>query len=302
MSRVARVVTWSGCAAVELVDGDTRVIVVPELGMLVAAFVVDGFDHIARPGGVAAVRRGHTSAVPLLHPWANRLARRSYEAAGRAVSLRGQTVHTDGNGLPMHGTMIARPEWEIASLARGRVRARYDFGEDPIQLASFPFPHELTVSVAVGRRRVRVTTEVQASAGDAVPISFGWHPYWRVPGPRPAWSVAVPASARGRLDRRGIPTGWADPEPAHSISPARDEPDDLYAFLGERVVSVAGRGRKLTLRTDASYPYFQVYSPRAASFCCVEPMTAPTNALVTGDHRTAPAGSTFAATFTATVR
>ena len=56
---------------------------------------------------------GHTGGLPLLHPWANRLARRRYVAAGVAVDLRGLDLPTDDNGLPMHGTMVGRPGWEV---------------------------------------------------------------------------------------------------------------------------------------------------------------------------------------------
>ena len=56
MSASATVVTWQRSAAVELTSGDTRAVVVPELGMVVGAFEVDGFDHVARPDGIGAVR------------------------------------------------------------------------------------------------------------------------------------------------------------------------------------------------------------------------------------------------------
>src|SRR3954469_26073873 len=125
MTASARVASWRGVAAVTLETDGTEVVVVPELGMLVAAFVVDGFDHVARPGGLAAVRGGHTAGVPLLYPWANRLARQHYTAAGRRVSLGGLPLHTDGNGLPIHGTMIGRSGWEVTALGHGRVRARF---------------------------------------------------------------------------------------------------------------------------------------------------------------------------------
>jgi len=44
-----------------------------------------------------------------------------------------------------------------------------------------------------------------------------------------------------------------------------------------------------------------VYSPAGASFCAIEPMTAPTNALVSGDFRTVRPGETFSAAFTIAV-
>ena len=302
MSRSSRVVTWQRTAAVQLVDGDTRVVVVPELGMLVAAFVVDGFDHVARPGGTAAVCAGHTTGVPLLHPWANRLAGRSYRAAGTDVSLRGLALHTDGNGRPIHGTMLGRPGWEVAALGRGRLQGRFDFAAHPELLRSFPFPHEVRVSVSVGRRRLRIVTEIHAGRSAAVPVAFGWHPYWRVPGRRDRWALSVPEVAHARLDRHGIPTGRARVETGRVESLAGRDLDDLFACTTTRTVTLAGAGRALAVGLDDGYPWFQVYAPAGKPFCAIEPMTAPTNALVSGDHPTLAPGAVFAAGFTATVR
>ncbi len=302
MNETARVVTWNRAAAVELRSGNTTAVVVPELGMLVASFVVDGFDVIARPGGLAAYRVGHTTAVPILYPWANRLSRRAYRAAGTDASLRGLALHTDANGLPIHGTMTARPDWEVTGLGRGRVRARFDFGAHPDLLASFPFPHELEVNVSVATARLRVATTVRASSGVSVPVAFGWHPYWRLPGARDSWSVALPDVVHARLDRRGIPTGKVDRQSASTSVLVGREFDDLYGLPGRRSVGLVGRGRELRLAFDAGYRYLQVYAPGVGEFCCLEPMTAPTNALVTGDHPVVPAGGAFSAAFSATVR
>lgn len=302
MTASARVLTWQRSAAVELRSGTTAVVVVPELGMLIASFVVDGHEFIARPGGLAAVRAGHTTAVPLLYPWANRLARRSYRVGDRTVSLRGLPLHTDPNGLPIHGSMAARPEWEIVSLTRGRLRARFEFGAHPELLESFPFRHVVEIGVTVTPGRTRVRTSVLAGTV-AVPVSFGWHPYWRVPGARDQWQLRLPAGEHLTLDRRGIPTAVARTIEAQTVALAGREFDDLYAPRGAaRVAVLSGAGAQLRLELDPGYPYLQVYAPGGGAFCCLEPMTAPTNALVTGRHPMVAAGEAFTAGFTATVR
>lgn len=49
---------------------------------------------------------------------------------------------------------------------------------------------------------------------------------------------------------------------------------------------------------DAAYPHAQVYSPVDADFICFEPMTAPVNALRSGDDlRLVAPGDVFTATF-----
>ena len=69
----------------------------------------------------AALRAGATLGLPLLAPWANRLAARRYRAAGVDVDLDGLPLGTDGNGLPIHGLLVGRPGWR---LGRRSARAR----------------------------------------------------------------------------------------------------------------------------------------------------------------------------------
>ena len=121
--------------------------------MLIASFTHRGRELVALPGGLVAYRAGHTTGIPLLYPWANRLARDRYRVGDVNVDLRALDLHTDDNGLPIHGTMLARPEWEVTRLGSGprsaRLAARFDFGAYEDLLASFPFPHELAIDVTL---------------------------------------------------------------------------------------------------------------------------------------------------------
>ncbi len=47
---------------------------------------------------------------------------------------------------------------------------------------------------------------------------------------------------------------------------------------------VEAAGRRLELELLEGYPCAQVYAPRPGEFICFEPMTAPANALRSGDH------------------
>ena len=40
----------------------------------------------------------------------------------------------------------------------------------------------------------------------------------------------------------------------------------------------------MAVEFDAGYPFAQVYAPADAGFVCLEPMTAPANALISGDQ------------------
>jgi galactose mutarotase-like enzyme len=50
---------------------------------------------------------------------------------------------------------------------------------------------------------------------------------------------------------------------------------------GERF-ALAGDGRRIEIAFDGGFPYAQVYAPADDDVIAIEPMTAPTNALVTG--------------------
>jgi galactose mutarotase-like enzyme len=297
---------WRGAAAAVLEAGECQAVVLPSLGMLVASLTHRGRELVAMPNALTAYRAGHTTAVPLLYPWANRLSRRRFEVDGVPVDLRRLDLHTDDNGLPIHGTMLARPEWAVtrlgATLRAARIAARFDFGAHPDLLESFPFPHELEVDVTLAGSGLRVVTSVRPSGREAVPVAFGWHPYLQLPGaPRAEWELGLPERAHARLDGRGIPTGQARPAAAEAAPLADRDLDDLFALGPDRVLTLGNDERRLTLTFDDRYPYAQVYAPAGAPFCAIEPMTAPTNALVTGDHPVIRGSETFAAAFTIAV-
>ena len=302
----AAIRSWRGAAAAVLTAGDCEAVVLPSLGMLIASLTHRGEELVALPNPLRAYREGHTTAVPLLHPWANRLARDSYKVGRVEVDLRDVAVHTDDRGLPIHGLMLARPEWEVTRLGElarsARVAARFDFGAHEDLLAGFPFPHELSVDVTLSASALRVVTTVHADGPAPVPVAFGWHPYLRLPGtPRDRWELTLPDRAHAVLDARGIPTGRARPEPAETVSLDGCDLDELYALGADRVLSLATRNRRITLTYDEGYPYAQVYAPPGQSYCAIEPMTAPTNALVTGDFPSVRPGESFSAAFTLSV-
>ena len=72
----------------------------------------------------------------------------------------------------------------------------------------FPFPHQLRIEAGIADRTLTIATTVRASGEVPVPIAFGYHPYFRLPGvERSAWAVEIPVSERVVLDSEELPTG-----------------------------------------------------------------------------------------------
>ena len=280
-------------------------------GMVGCSLRHRGQELLAQRKGLDAyARTGSTVGIPLLAPWANRLDAMSFRVAGRQVTLADSTpgLRPDEAGLPIHGLLGGSPEWELvdaeADATHARLAARLDFGARAERLDAFPFPHVLEQEVALGEDGLSIATTLVAGADADVPVSFGYHPYLQLPGAaRPEWELTLPVRRRARLDERGIPTGESEPVYEASGPLGRRTFDDLFDELEEPAqFAVAAAGRSLTVSFDQGYPFAQVYAPDESDFICFEPMTAPTNALVSGDRLTVvPAGDAYRAQFTVAV-
>ena len=303
----ARVHSFAGEPAITLGAGPTHLTLLPELGLLGASLRHHGVDHLDLRGGPAAVRSGHTSGMPLLSPWANRLGGRHYRAAGRDVDLTGLTdLHLDGNGLPIHGTSVGRSGWRVDALRTGPGRAAlvasFDAASDAEVMASFPFPHLVEVTATLTPGRVSVRTALEATGTSPVPVSFGWHPYYRIPGEgRDALRLDLPARHRLVLDDQQLPTGEEVAEPAEVLALEGRAFDDGYRLGRTRRMALLGRERSVTVTFGPGYPFAQVYAPEGRDVVALEPMTATTDALGQGTAALVAPGERFVARFDITL-
>jgi aldose 1-epimerase len=298
----------AGFETVALSDGPLVAEFAPALGMAGVSLRHRGEELLDRQGGpLAYARTGAVMGVPLLYPWANRLAGHDYTHDGRDIMLPPgpPLVHCEEHGLPIHGLLHASPHWRTMSRSATHVAARLDFDAHPELLAAFPFPHTLEIDATVWNDRLTIATSVRPTGGTAVPLAFGFHPYLRLPGvPRAAWQVTLPPRRHLLLDARGIPTGAGAKQGPARFRLADRSFDDGYDGLAPRAAfSATGGGRTITVELESGYPAAQLFSPRGKDFICFEPMTAPTNALRSGvGLRHAAPGETFSAVFSIAVR
>jgi galactose mutarotase-like enzyme len=217
-----------GATAVRLASGGTEATFLPAVGMLGTSLRRGDQEFLAMPGGLAAYRARHATGLPLLAPWANRLGAWGYRAAGVDVDLEGPDLPTDGNGLPIHGTMLAEPRWEIVRIA--------------------------------------------ANGQDA-----------------------------SLVDRRGIPADGSVQEPEESDPIGSRTFDDLYELSPDRLVELRHGSAAISLALDEKYPFLQVFVPPGRRFVCLEPMTAPVDALRSGRCPLVRPGDEFEARFSASI-
>jgi len=294
-------------AAVRLAAGELEATFLPGRGMLGASLRHRGEELLRRVEDLAAAAaKGSTAGIPLLHPWANRLAGARYRAAGRDVmlDLSSPVLHLDGNRLPMHGVGWPLLAWEVLEADPERIAAQFDWNRSDL-LAVFPYPHRLELTVMLRSDSLTVETTLVAGGDGPVPVSFGFHPYFGIPGlPRSQWRLSLPAMRRLEADERGIPNGREGPAETFDAALGETHFDDGFVVLEERpAFSLEGAGRRITVEFLAGYRYAQIFAPRDKAYVAIEPMTAPTNALVSGrDLRLVNPGERSRAAFGITVQ
>ncbi len=75
--------------------------------------------------------------------------------------------------------------------------------------------------------------------------------------------------------------------------------DDGFALSGEQATfSIAGNGYSIAIEFKSGFPFAQIFAPKDKEFIAIEPMTAATNALCSGEGlRVIAPGEQFTASF-----
>jgi len=261
-------------------------------GMVGCSLTHRGEELLGLRGGIGAyLERGKTFGLPLLYPWDNRLGACGYAAAGSTVAIdrASAPVRDDGKDLPIHGALPAACRWRLADVGADGdaawLEAELDWTADPALTAIFPFAHRVRIAVRLTGDTLRLAATVRATGADAVPLSFGFHPYLAPPGaPRARWEVDLPAMTHLALDDRGLPTGAREPHPAETFALADRTYDDLYVLdAGPARFAVEDGVRRIAVRFEEGFTHAQVFAPPTEDVLCFEPMTAPVDALRTHD-------------------
>ena len=231
---------------------------VPGAGMLCSSLRHRGEELLAQNAGVAAyAQEGKTMGIPLLYPWANRLAASTTASPGAACAVPHDLarVRVDQNGLPIHGVVPGLMAWELTPAEdrdrqSGRRGGALELERRAAELFEvFPFRHELRYAAALRGGRLEIEVTVDACGDDPVPLSFGFHPYLSPPGAaRERLLVELPAMRHLELDAQQIPIAPGQALAAQRFELGEREFDDGFDQVAQPAhFSVAGAGRRLEL-------------------------------------------------------
>lgn len=248
-----------------------------------------------RYGGADIVEPFPEDATPpsadgiVLMPWPNRVKDGVWELDGVPQRL---ALTEPALGNASHGLLRYRPYTLVERSDSAVTQAATIYPE-----AGYPFILDTTVTHELDTEGLTVTHTVTNRGDRSAPVAIGAHPYLRI-GDVPATQLRLTVHARTRFetdDRLNV-TGEAPIAGTRfDLSEGAVVADlDLNDGFGDlrapaEHVLAAPDGRTVTLWGDASFAYVQVFTHRAFATkepgevaLAVEPMTAPANALNTG--------------------
>lgn len=286
--------TVDGMEVIRLADAAARteVWIVPSLGNNSYEMKVNGKPVFWSPYRTLAEFRNMPAHLgnPFLAPWANRIDGLAYYANGKKFLLNPDLANfrTDAHKQPIHGLLVYAKEWKVTSLEAGAdsasVTSRLEFWRRPDWMAQFPFAHAIEMTYRLRGGALEVHTKVENLSSDTMPLSLGYHPYFRLANvPRDDWKIHVPARTHVELGPTLVPTGemkpvnLADPFPLHG-----SKLDDVFTDLvrdasGRAEFWVEGGGHKISVIYGPKYDVAVVYAPPGRDFVCFEPMVGVTN-------------------------
>ena len=252
--------------AVVLTHGRLRVKVDPSRGGRLTELTLDGASLLATTLDDDVPAPYVAGSFPMA-PWAGRLYKGEVNFDGQQ-----HVFATPYEAHALHG-LVADVAWALESVTDKQVTMSRALGPE------WPFRGVLEQTVTVTDELVR--QELVLQAGEvAMPAWLGFHPWF-------ARDCGVPGTGQGQVRFRansmlqrgldGLPNG-------HRIDVSGQELpscplDDCFEDVSEVVVSWPG-GPTLALRSQARWWVF--FTERSDAFC-VEPQTAPPDALRRGD-------------------
>jgi galactose mutarotase-like enzyme len=261
-------------ALVELRAGPNRVVLDPRRGGRVSSWTIDGEELLVGPPD--EVDTSIHWGCFLMAPWPGRLAGGRFDWRGREVRLR----RTHGRHA-IHGLTWNRP-WEVEASSPAEATLAIELPRD-----EWPMGGLVRQRTTVTPTGVRLEAEVEAT-GEPMPAALGWHPWFLRRGdPR----LRVDAAAY-QLTSGMIPTG--ESAPVAGRTDLRGGPRlgrrrlDIAYVEAHSPAVITWPDLELAIAFAPAPAPLVVYTP-PDSFC-VEPLTAPPNALSLPARRRRAAG------------
>lgn len=163
---------------------------------------------------------------------------------------------------------------------------RYD-GEN---FAYYPFPFDLKITYTISDEHGFTTfVEVQNTGYAALPMSFGWHPYFKIAPTIKDVQLKLPEVEMVGINARMLPTGKRYKDKRFSkLTPIGVMAlDNCFALTDKSIehheIILKSPTTTLLYWQDNSFPFVQLFTPSGRDSIAIEPMSGNVNALNNGE-------------------
>jgi galactose mutarotase-like enzyme len=140
----------------------------------------------------------------------------------------------------------------------------------------YPWSFRLTLTFALAGATLRLDARVENAGDEPMPFAFGLHPYFRVTDKAAARIATRATRAFDNVTKQVVPF--------HGFDLTAKEVDLHLLDHGSTDSELAwGDGSRLAIRASPEHTRWVVWTLAGRDFVCVEPWTAPADALNTGE-------------------
>jgi galactose mutarotase-like enzyme len=242
--------------------------VVPERGGIATSWLVEGkemfyldAERFANPD--LNVRGG----IPILFPICGNLPDNTYTHKGVERKLK------------QHGFARDLPWTPTEQVTKGCAAITLVLNSSEKTQAVYPFDFQLAFTYQIKGNSLEIVQEYTNLGDEPMPFASGLHPYF-LAADKTNLRFEIPGMQYRdhNTHQKGYFTGVFDPT-LDEIDVSFDELTGLAATVTDEA-----RGLRLTVSYNSSYGKLVFWTLKGKNFYCLEPWTAPRNAINTGEH------------------
>ncbi len=267
-------------------DHASRVDVVPVRGGIVTRFEVDGRDVLfLDESTLVDPSKNIRGGIPVLFPIAGRLADDVWKRGERSIAMK-------QHGFARNATWL-----EVGRASDQDARVTLALGSSASTREAFPWEFEFRLTYVLKGASLALEAEFENRSEETMPLHAGFHPYFRVPDALKSRATISTDATRAFDNTSGRTEAFA------GFDLERSEVDLHLLDHHARTTRLHVAGEPATrIDMDSSFTTLVVWTLAGKDYVCVEPWTAPGNAMNTGTGllHVAP-GATRRARFAITV-
>ncbi|WP_224249046.1 aldose epimerase family protein [Hyalangium gracile] len=254
-----------GLETYALVDGDSRVEIIPSRGALVTRMSVQGDELLyLDESSVVDLSKNVRGGIPVLFPTAGKLPGDTYPVGKQSYAM---AQHGFARKLPW---TVRQAEEDLLVLG---------LGSSEETLRQFPWRFDAQLTFALDGGQLALDFDVENRDTRPLPLHLGFHPYFSVTQADKAAATVRTDATRAWDNRQGkvVPFTGLD---------LTGEEVDLHLLDHSTAGTVLQRGpgrRPLHLSWGPEFQRLVVWTLPGRDFVCVEPWTASAGALATGE-------------------